>query len=51
MSSYLTTSVVMGAAASLKVMAKATRRQCFCGGHLMIGICLALAGYFEKQHL
>jgi hypothetical protein len=51
MSSYLTSAVVAGAAASLKVMAKATRRQAFCGGHIMIGICLAGAGYFEKQHL
>lgn len=48
MSSYLTTAVVMGGAASLKVMEKATRRQAFCGGHLMIGVFLYGAGHFEK---
>lgn len=51
MSSYLTTAVVMGGTASLKVMEKASRRQAFCGGHLFIGIFLYAAGYFEKQHM
>ena len=50
MGSGLTTSIVFGAALSLKLVEKMTRRQVFCFGHIMMGIFLGSAGYFYQKH-